>query len=84
MAYTMKEMAQRLSDATNLAAARRAEIDRMIEEIRGLKVVLEVEHNAHSKKSMEILVTVEKLVNMTAERDALLIALVAAYRTRKP
>jgi hypothetical protein len=73
-----------LHESQALATDRLRTIETLTTELRTVRTNLDEERAASGRKSIEYLVALEKNVNLTAERDALMLALVAAYRTRKP
>jgi hypothetical protein len=74
------EIAERFADNQR----HKDECDRLRDEIRDAQQPDDDEAKRASKQGLDFIVTVEQNVNLRAERDALLLALVAAYKTRKP
>lgn len=75
---------RQLDEQRQLTRERDDNIETLLKDLRNAAENYAAEHSAHTKKSLDWCVEVEKNVNLRAERDALLLALVAAYKTRKP
>jgi len=83
-AKSEESLLRQLADQRKLTQERDANIDDLLKDTRRLAALLSEETQARSRQGLDHAVALEKIVNLTAERDALLLALVAAYRTRKP
>lgn len=92
MSTTVKEQLQRTKETLECCRQDRDSLitekleyeEKHANEVYELRRQLDEERSGCNKKALDLGIAIERLVNMTAERDALLQALVAAYRTRKP